>query len=110
MTARLLSISAFVLLAVTTANSADTKRETLWAAVRSGDVKAIQDAIVAKCSFLPTVSTISAILAMNDPTLQTTDQVSSATCAAIAASKNKRSPPTVSGIVIRGCPVMPRPR
>src|SRR5262245_19661318 len=45
MIARLLSIGTFVLAVVATANSADPKRETLWAAVRSGDVKAIQDAI-----------------------------------------------------------------
>ena len=69
-------------------------------------IQAIRDAVVAKCSFLPTVSTISAILAINDPTLQTASQVSSAVCAAITASKNKRGPPNVSGVVIRGCPVM----
>lgn len=46
MTSRLLSIGTFVLLVVATAHSADVKtREALWAAVRSGDVKAIQDAI-----------------------------------------------------------------
>jgi hypothetical protein len=68
-------------------------------------IKGIQNGAASQCSFLPTASTISAILAKNNSTLQTEAQVVSAVCGALDANKNKRTPPVVDGVVIRGCPV-----
>lgn len=45
MCARLLTIVSFLIVSTAAANSSDPKREALWSAVRSGDVKAIQKAL-----------------------------------------------------------------
>jgi hypothetical protein len=66
-------------------------------------VRGIQNGAASQCSFSPTAQTVSAILARNNSTLQTEAQVVSAVCAALAASNNKRAPPAVDGVVIRGC-------
>ena len=68
-------------------------------------IRGIQNATVSQCSFLPMASTISAVLAKNNSTLQTEAQVVAAVCAAVDAKSNKRAPPLVDGVVIRGCPV-----
>jgi hypothetical protein len=65
----------------------------------------IQNGAASQCSFLPTARTISAILAKNNSTLETEAQIVSAICAAVNANNNRRAPPIVDGVVIRGCPV-----
>ncbi len=82
---------------------------TLAASATAGEstptIPGIQNGAAAQCSFLPTARTISAILAKNNATLQTEAQIVSAVCAALDANRNKRAPPVVDGVVIRGCPV-----
>jgi hypothetical protein len=82
---------------------------TLAASATAGEstptIRGIQNGAASQCSFLPTASTISAILSKNNATLQTEAQIVSAVCAAVNANNNRRAPPIVDGVVIRGCPV-----
>ncbi len=72
------------------------------------DISTIQADAVLACSYLPTASTIAAILAANNPLVLTADMVAAAICDAIGANiaASRRVSATAvhipSGLVIHG--------
>lgn len=67
----------------------------------------VQNAAVTACGFLPTATTITSILAVNDPALTTAVAVAQAICAAVAAApkagaKRGLAKPSIDGVIISG--------
>lgn len=79
--------------------------------VSASNVSGIQQAVVAACGYLPTVSTVEDIVNLNSHALKTATQIAQAICAAVtihggAGGSEARGPgvglPVVHGVIIRG--------
>jgi hypothetical protein len=76
----------------------------------SAEISQIQQAAVAACAFLPTVTTVADILAKNSSAVATAEQVAAAICAAVVPAPKTSSkfkltliePINLSGITIDG--------
>ena len=70
-------------------------------------IKAVREAAVAACGFLPTISTVAEIIASGNPIVATASGIANAICAAVTAlpplaTRKGSAPPTVAGVVIHG--------
>lgn len=77
----------------------------------SDDVQLIQAMVVKSCGFLPTASTVAAILTAGNPTVLTASAIAGSICAAVKASSlvsvygllgGDAEVPTVNGVKIEG--------
>ncbi len=83
---------------------------TTGGGVGSDTITQIQNAAIKACSFLPTVTTITAILGLHNPTYETVSDIASAICKAVVPAPTpnplsrtaKPAAPTVAGVPIDG--------
>lgn len=94
-------ILAVTILAFALTGCATTKEQV------QSTVEKVQHAAEAVCGFLPTIDTVAAIIAANNPAYQTVSAIANGICAAVTAPAlrqlgPRRAPPVVAGVVVHG--------